>query len=279
MVSLSEIFPGVENGDIEAYLERSGTQLDMIIKNILSILDTEEGSISVITGAMRSGKSNVFHSLKQEVIDEKGIKYACFKPGIDTRDGAKIVSRNHPEGIAAISVQKADDILVHLAGSCQSMDEVIQELSKYKIVFIDEIQFFDGNIIKVLEILRYAGVHVICAGLNMNYKAEPFSLRSLTNDLRYQMAERFLRVLGLENEYRRLNIGDVLAIADAVHVLNALSENDGRGVFATHTMMTKDVDVNGEIIPGDKQYEPVAASNHPYVRKLVLEAISRVLGL
>ena len=51
---------------------------------------------------------------------------------------------------------------------------IILKDKKYDIIGIDEIQFFDNKIVSVINTLADSGVRVIVAGLDMDFKAEPF---------------------------------------------------------------------------------------------------------
>ncbi len=87
-----------------------------------------------------------------------------FKPAIDTRyDEEMVVSHNKNE-IRSTPVPAAANIAL-LAQGCD-------------VVGIDEAQFFDDEIVKICNDLANNGVRVIVAGLDMDFKGNPFELRA-----------------------------------------------------------------------------------------------------
>ena len=114
----------------------------------------------IITGPMSCGKTEeLLKRIRRCKIAGKNIK--IFSPSIDTREqGNYIKSRN---GLTedATKVERAAQILKLV----NSNDEVVA---------IDELQFFDSGIIKVITILMNQGKKVIGSGLELDFKAEPF---------------------------------------------------------------------------------------------------------
>lgn len=118
------------------------------------------GAIEVVCGPMFSGKTEeLIRRVKRAQIAKQRVQ--IFKPAIDVRyDETKVVSHSAQE-IHSEPVEKAIDILINLKDTT-------------RIVAIDEIQFFDMEIIKVVEKLANRGYRVICAGLDLDYRAVPF---------------------------------------------------------------------------------------------------------
>lgn len=118
------------------------------------------GSIEVVCGPMFSGKTEeLIRRVKRAQIAKQRLQ--IFKPAIDVRyDETKVVSHS-AQSLQSQPVEKAVDILLNLKDTT-------------RIVAIDEIQFFDMDIIKVVRKLADRGYRVICAGLDLDYKAEPF---------------------------------------------------------------------------------------------------------
>lgn len=86
-----------------------------------------------------------------------------FKPRIDNRyDDVKVVSH---EGI------KAEATPVSSAAELLSF---VDTTSPPDVVGVDEAQFFDVAIVDAAETLANAGVRVICAGLDQDYRGKPF---------------------------------------------------------------------------------------------------------
>ena len=120
----------------------------------------EKYSFEIITGPMSCGKTEeLLRRIRRCKIAKKNIK--IFSPAVDTReDGAFIKSRN---GLTteAIKIEHSVQILHHV----KPEDEVIA---------IDELQFFDDKIAKVITVLMNEGKAVIGTGLELDFKAEPF---------------------------------------------------------------------------------------------------------
>ncbi len=117
------------------------------------------GWIEVVCGSMFSGKTEeLIRRLRRAQIASQ--KVAIFKPKLDDRyDKSKIVSHDN---------NSIDSIPV---GSAQ---EILKQIDDIKVIGIDEVQFFDKDIIEVAETLANEGKRVILAGLDMNYLGEPF---------------------------------------------------------------------------------------------------------
>lgn len=132
------------------------------------------GSIEVICGPMFSGKTEeLIRRVKRAQIARQ--KVQIFKPAIDDRySDTNVVSHSSLE-IQATPVEDAIDILKNLYDST-------------RIVAIDEIQFFDHSIIKIVKKLARRGVRVICAGLDQDYRGNSFGpmpeLLAVADDVR-----------------------------------------------------------------------------------------------
>ena len=118
-----------------------------------------KGQIEVICGSMFSGKTEeLIRRLNRAKIARQ--KVEIFKPSIDKRyDENDVVSHNE-NTIRSTPVNFADDILL-LSGDCD-------------VVGIDEVQFFDEQIIAVAQKLASQGKRVILAGLDMDFEGKPF---------------------------------------------------------------------------------------------------------
>ncbi len=116
--------------------------------------------IEVVCGPMFSGKTEeLIRRVKRAQIAKQRVQ--IFKPAIDVRyDETKVVSHSSQE-IQSEPVEKSTDILVRLKDTT-------------RIVAIDEIQFFDEEIVRVVKKLADRGYRVICAGLDLDYRGVPF---------------------------------------------------------------------------------------------------------
>jgi thymidine kinase len=117
------------------------------------------GWIEVICGSMFSGKTEeLIRRLKRAKFARQ--KVEIFKPAVDVRyDEDKVVSHDANE-IRSTPVPAAANIPI-LADGCD-------------VIGIDEAQFFDDEIVRVCNDLANKGVRVIVAGLDMDFKGNPF---------------------------------------------------------------------------------------------------------
>ncbi|WP_145388224.1 thymidine kinase [Staphylococcus capitis] len=118
------------------------------------------GWIETITGSMFSGKSEeLIRRLRRGIYAKQ--KVIVFKPAIDDRyHKEKVVSHDGNE-IEAINISTSREILN-------------QDLDNVDVIGIDEVQFFDGEIVNIVEQLAKNGHRVVVAGLDMDFKGEPF---------------------------------------------------------------------------------------------------------
>jgi|TARA_B100001093_G_scaffold105322_2_gene97559 thymidine kinase len=121
--------------------------------------NNSKGRIEVICGSMFSGKTEELIKRIKKVEFGKQ-KFIVFKPKIDSRNPkGKIVSHAKNE-ISSKIVEKAKDIF--------------NSGKNYEVVAIDEAQFFDKDLVVICNKLANKGIRVIVAGLDMDYKGNPF---------------------------------------------------------------------------------------------------------
>ncbi len=117
------------------------------------------GWIEVICGSMFSGKTEeLIRRLRRAKIANQ--KVEIFKPKTDVRYDINDVVSHDSNAISSIPVATSRDIFDH-----------IQDVN---VVGIDEAQFFDTDLIKVSQKLAVKGIRVIIAGLDMDFKGDPF---------------------------------------------------------------------------------------------------------
>jgi len=117
------------------------------------------GSIEVIAGSMFSGKTEeLLRRLKRARIAKQRVE--IYKPVIDVRFSNTEVVSHDENSTHSTPVENSANILL-LSGNVD-------------VVGIDEAQFFDKGLVDVAEKLANMGTRVIIAGLDMNFKGEPF---------------------------------------------------------------------------------------------------------
>ena len=118
------------------------------------------GSIEVIVGSMFSGKTDeLIRRLRRATIARQ--KVQVFKPAIDNRYDEEKVTSHAGSDYAALPISRAAEIL-------QKLDE------DTTVVAIDEAQFFDPEISRIVQQLADRGLRVIVAGLDTDFRGEPF---------------------------------------------------------------------------------------------------------
>ena len=129
-------------------------------------------SIEIVCGPMFSGKTTALISkIKKEISNNNQV--VIFKPHIDDRYSENYIVSHDNSKIECKTIINAEEILEYM--------------DSYKIFAIDECQLFDINIISVCEKLAKENKKIILAGLDNDYKAEPFKqmlgLMKLSNNI------------------------------------------------------------------------------------------------
>lgn len=168
------------------------------------------GRIEVICGSMFSGKTEeLIRRLKRAKFAKQSVE--IFKPSIDTRYSNEEVVSHDSNSIHSTPVESSSSILL-LA-------------SDVDVVGIDEAQFFDKELIAVCNELANNGVRVIIAGLDMDFKGNPFG-----------------------------PMPQLCAIADEVSKVHAICVHCGN--LALHSHRT--VNCDKQVLLGEtQQYEPL----------------------
>ena len=119
----------------------------------------DAGWIEVICGSMFSGKTEeLIRRVRRAQIAK--MDTIIFKPKID--------DRYSPEHIVSHNQMKLNSQIV------ETSDEILTKSQKAEVVAIDEAQFFDDDIVDVCKILAKQKKRVIIAGLDTDYRGEPF---------------------------------------------------------------------------------------------------------
>lgn len=121
-----------------------------------------EGWIEVICGCMFAGKTEELIR-RVHVLSYAKKKIKVFKPQIDDRYSKEDIVSHSGDRIPCFSVSKAIEILKYIETDTE-------------VVAIDEVQFFDDLIIDVCEYLADQGLRVMVAGLDKDFRGEPFGV-------------------------------------------------------------------------------------------------------
>ena len=172
-----------------------------------------QGRIEVICGSMFSGKTEeLIRRMKRATFARQ--KVVIFKPQIDTRYSDENVVSHDRNAIVSKPVGCAGDILAE-----------VRRLSGADVVGIDEAQFFDARLVEVCDTLASMGVRVIIAGLDMDFKCNPFG-----------------------------PIPALCAIADEVTKVHAICVKCGSLAYVSHRLVHDESQV---LIGEQAEYEPL----------------------
>ncbi|HTO14399.1 MAG TPA: thymidine kinase [Edaphocola sp.] len=121
----------------------------------------KSGWIEVICGSMFSGKTEeLIRRMRRAQIAK--LKIEIYKPALDIRYSEQEIVSHDANSIPSTSIENSQNILLFADG--------------LDVIGIDEAQFFDPEIVNVVETMARKGVRVIIAGLDMDYKAQAFGM-------------------------------------------------------------------------------------------------------
>lgn len=116
-------------------------------------------------GSMYSGKTTALMQ-QGDRYRIAGKRVTCFKPNIDTRYKDNNITNHMGHSMSAWNVNADKPIEI--------LDFYHRAITEQEVCLIDEIQFFDPLIIQVIDALIDKGIIVAVAGLDMDFKKEPF---------------------------------------------------------------------------------------------------------
>ncbi|PLR85141.1 thymidine kinase [Bacillus canaveralius] len=120
----------------------------------------QSGWVEVVCGSMFSGKSEeLIRRVRRAQFAKQ--KIAVFKPKIDNRYSNEEVVSHNGNSFIAIPISKSADIFQYID-------------AEVDVIAIDEVQFFDEKIVEVIQQLANSGYRVIAAGLDQDFRGEPF---------------------------------------------------------------------------------------------------------
>lgn len=119
-----------------------------------------DGWVETISGCMFAGKTEeLIRRIKVLEYAKKNI--IVFKPEIDNRYSDTKVVSHAGSSVESIVIEKPIEILKYIKDDTE-------------VVAIDEVQFFDESICAVTDELAARGIRVMCAGLDTDFRGEPF---------------------------------------------------------------------------------------------------------
>jgi len=183
------------------------------------------GTIEVITGPMFSGKTDELIK-RVRMLSFAKIKALVFKPIKDTRWSTKEAISRSGAKIDVIPIKKSSEILEHWK-------------PEYKVVAIDEAQFFDEGLIEVITKLASSRVRVIISTLDQDSSMRPFGISP-----------------------------QLLSVAERVNKLTSICTECGAAASTTARI----VDLSDTMLIGDSEtYEPRCRVHHPNTKNFKLK--------
>ena len=114
----------------------------------------------MITGSMFSGKTEeLIRRLRRALYARRSVQ--VFKHALETRSEFTEIRTHNGVPHEAVAVATSGELLERIERSTD-------------VVAVEEAQFFDGGIVEVCRRLADAGHEVIVAGLDMDFRGEPF---------------------------------------------------------------------------------------------------------
>ncbi|MCH1430222.1 MAG: thymidine kinase [Chlamydiales bacterium] len=124
------------------------------------------GSLEVVCGCMFSGKSEeLLRRLKRAELARQDV--VTVKHNIDDRRSVTCITSH--DGTA-----READIILEGEESLKFIEKLADQ--KVDVIGIDEVQFFPNEILDILEMLVESGKRIIVAGLDMDFRGEPFGI-------------------------------------------------------------------------------------------------------
>ncbi len=120
----------------------------------------QSGWLEVICGSMFSGKSEeLIRRIRRAQFAKQRI--AVFKPKLDDRYSEEAVVSHNGASVIAYPIESSEEIFEHIN-------------DEFDLIAIDEIQFFDDDIVQIVQQLADHGFRVIVAGLDQDFRGNPF---------------------------------------------------------------------------------------------------------
>lgn len=168
--------------------------------------------IHVKTGPMFSSKSAVMIERYNNIWNKE--KVMCFKPKKDDRDFGIIKSRTSDTQINAICIKNLEEIYNYINPNIRT-------------IFIDEIQFLEGDVYVLLDLSINHDIDIYASGLNMTSEQVPFGI-----------------------------MPNVMAIADEITILKASCFDCNKDACYSYYEAGK----TEEVVVGSDGYIPLCAS-------------------
>ena len=121
----------------------------------------KKGYFEMYCGPMKSGKTKMMFDKIEKLNYMKNIRYGIFRPDIDSRS-LKLESKAYKKEHPSIKI------------NVKNPEKILDYLEKFDYFLIDETNFFEESLFKVVKTLLKNKKYIIGNGLDLDFKAEPF---------------------------------------------------------------------------------------------------------
>lgn len=167
------------------------------------------GKITTITGPMFSGKTTELLRIKSREEIAKRHSFV-FKPKLDNRYSDKEIINHNGIKEEAIVVESSFEILKIIEEYLFSGRNKEMPLIN---IFIDEVQFFNSDVLEVIITISKKGINVFSCGLNQTFEGKPFPFKD-----------------------NKDHIGTLMALSDYLIHLDAVCNNCGEAATKTYRL-------------------------------------------
>lgn len=191
-------------------------------------------TIEVETGPMFSGKTEELIRLIKRLQwghKEQGKDYLVFNHHQDTRYGENILASHDDHKVLAIALKNSKELMDILTENEGGNYRLKPEFFNLTALFLDEAQFFDDNLPRVLEYLDYLyfdsrnrPINIYVAGLDKDFRREPFGCVPQIEAVAHKVNkfQGICSVCGENSDYtQRLVNGEVPSYDDPIVVVGA----------------------------------------------------------
>ncbi len=187
------------------------------------------GWIEVVCGSMFSGKTEeLIRRVRRARIARQ--KVQVFKPAMDTRYAEWEVASHNGMQVEAVPVESTAQLRALLEPDTT-------------VVALDEVQFFNDDVVALCEELASQGIRIIVAGLDMDFRGEPFG-PTPTLLARAELVDKLQAICvvcgGLASRTQRLINGQPAAYDDPVILVGASEVYEARCRGCHVVRMTND---------------------------------------
>ncbi len=125
----------------------------------------KKGRLEVVCGSMFSGKTEeLMRKIKRSEYARQRV--LVLKPQIDNRKSVTCIVSHDGRSRTAHALDSSD----------VAIQSVIEFAQAFDVIGIDEVQFFPDEIVRVIGKLIEMGKHVVAAGLDLDFRGEPFGI-------------------------------------------------------------------------------------------------------